>query len=95
MTQFSHIHSLEEVESAVVGIASSMAGSPIESSMALDSLGDLGIDSLAVVQLICEAEQQYGVSITNASLETATSLKDLAYLIHQAGDTMNPSGAYT
>lgn len=96
MVKNSQFHSLEEVESAVVEMASSMAGSPIESSIALESLGSLGIDSLAVVQLICEAEQRYGVSVTNSSLETAVSLKDIAHLIHQAAiDQTSPSEACT
>lgn len=57
--------SLTTIESAFIKIVSEITGKQVTAEMSLNSLGDIGIDSLGVMQAICEMEQLFGLSITD------------------------------
>ncbi|HHC71932.1 MAG TPA: acyl carrier protein [Thiotrichales bacterium] len=51
--------------------------------MSLDSLANLGFDSLAVFQLICEVEHSLGIEIDNESADSIRTLGDLVEICHR------------
>ncbi|MCU7816224.1 MAG: acyl carrier protein [Candidatus Thiodiazotropha sp. (ex Rostrolucina anterorostrata)] len=76
--------SLESVQRKIVSVSIDLADceelneNSIEPTATLESLSDFGFDSLAVLQLVCEVEELYGISITNDQIADMSTLQDFA-----------------
>jgi acyl carrier protein len=60
-----------------------------------DTLGDLGIDSLTLVELVAGLEKRFGVRLSNAELESlgTATVADIAELVRRAIAARNDPGA--
>jgi acyl carrier protein len=66
MTQLKNeFPSIETIESTFIKAISNLADKQVSAEATLNSLGENGIDSLCVMQVICEVEQLLGITITD------------------------------
>ncbi len=63
------VPTVDMIEKTFLKVISDLAEREIAPTATLDSLKEVGIDSLGVFQVICEVEQQMGISIPEAALQ--------------------------
>ena len=68
------------LEDAVIDVLKTVSRRPIEPTLASDLVGDLGFDSLQVLELIAELEDRFDISIP---LNDVPSTRTVAQIVAQ------------
>ena len=63
----------------------------LDPSMSLESLSEIGFDSLAIFQLLCEIEHELGISIGPEDADAIVTLDDLVNLAHDLATSYTES----
>ncbi len=80
------IPTVDMIEKTFLKVISDLAEREIAPTATLNSLKEVGIDSLGVFQVICEVEQQLGISIPEAALQgEEVEITQLAVRIYELG----------
>lgn len=75
---------VDMIEKTFLKVISDLAEREIASTATLNSLKEVGIDSLGVFQVICEVEQHLKISIPNAALQDdEVTIAQLAVRIYE------------
>lgn len=69
------------VVAEVSGLVLAQLEDPIDLFEKAELIGDLGIDSLGVMELIAELEDQFGLTITDAELRDVATFGDVVVAV--------------
>lgn len=73
----------ETVEDRLIALLSKTTGSDVPLSPATHLVGDLALESIQVIEYLCEVEDHFDLAIDEATLADVQSIADLAAVVRK------------